>query len=62
MIEGELSELDEMFLDSSSADIDIPLNLSWRRKYGRNYGICHEIHKKVRLIQHGGVKRVKELV
>lgn len=34
LVEGELSEPDEVILDSSSADIDIPLNLSWRRKYG----------------------------
>lgn len=36
--EGELSEPEEVFMDSSSADMDFPLNLWCRKKYCRfNY-------------------------
>lgn len=33
--EGELSEPEEVVMDSSSADMDFPVNLWWRKKYWR---------------------------
>lgn len=32
LAQGELSEPDEVFLDSSSADMDFPFSLCYRRK------------------------------
>lgn len=39
LVEGELSEPDEVVLDSSSADIDFPFSLWKRAKYGKGYGL-----------------------
>lgn len=41
--EGELSEPEEVFIDSSSADMDFPLNLSQQKYCGINYSTLQTV-------------------